>query len=232
LYQRSRLKKTRFWIRNGGSERDWIAAIPDSGMPASEKFWIRESARNQRKTARAGAARKPLGLRHLRPTAPLVSLQHYCGTEVVLSPVSRNGTEMTSIRAKLVVAGLVLVAAVSYLSYAGAKSGWVYYVEVDKAASDIQYRKQRVRLHGKVAQEQFLAFPARLSANFKLFGKTQSVAVEYHGALPDQFVTGRDVVVEGTFNQTGVFQADLLLTKCASKYEAKSPHAKAEGGKS
>jgi cytochrome c-type biogenesis protein CcmE len=138
---------------------------------------------------------------------------------------------MTSIRAKLLVAGLVLAGSIGYLAYAGARSGWVYYVEVDKAASDAQYRDQRIRLHGKVADDHFSAAPARLLANFKLLGKSQSLTVEYHGAIPDQFAVGRDVVVEGRFNAAGVFQADLLLTKCASKYESKSPHATAEGGK-
>jgi len=138
---------------------------------------------------------------------------------------------MTSIRAKLIVVGLVLVGAIGYLAIAGAKSGWVYYVEVDKAASDAQYRHQRVRLHGKVAEDAFASYPGKLLAQFQLQGKSAAVFVEYHGAIPDQFAVGRDVVVEGQFNERGVFQADLLLTKCASKYESKSPHAGEQGGK-
>jgi cytochrome c-type biogenesis protein CcmE len=51
------------------------------------------------------------------------------------------------------------------------------------------------------------------------------VPVVYHGSVPDQFRTGRDVVLEGTL-RNGVFVAKpgSLITKCPSKYApAKSP---------
>jgi cytochrome c-type biogenesis protein CcmE len=85
---------------------------------------------------------------------------------------------------------------------------------------------QRVRLHGKVGEQNFAANPGLLSARFQLVGKTQSVPVQYKGTIPDLFAVGKDVVVEGHF-KGGTFEADLLMTKCASKYESKSPHARA-----
>ena len=49
------------------------------------------------------------------------------------------------------------------------------------------------------------------------------VPVVYHGSVPDQFKTGRDIVVEGTL-RNGVFVAKRgsLITKCPSHYAAKS----------
>jgi cytochrome c-type biogenesis protein CcmE len=48
------------------------------------------------------------------------------------------------------------------------------------------------------------------------------VPVMYRGTVPDQFKTGRDVVVEGTL-RNGVFVAkrDSLITKCPDHYAAK-----------
>jgi cytochrome c-type biogenesis protein CcmE len=45
------------------------------------------------------------------------------------------------------------------------------------------------------------------------------VPVVYHGSVPDQFKTGRDVVVEGTL-RNGVFVArpGSLVTKCPDHY--------------
>lgn len=45
------------------------------------------------------------------------------------------------------------------------------------------------------------------------------LAVVYHGSVPDQFKTGRDVVMEGTL-RNGVFvaQRNSLITKCPSHY--------------
>jgi cytochrome c-type biogenesis protein CcmE len=48
------------------------------------------------------------------------------------------------------------------------------------------------------------------------------VRVVYHGAVPDLFKVGRDVLVKGELRD-GVFVAnrDSLVTKCPSKYVPK-----------
>ncbi len=134
---------------------------------------------------------------------------------------------MSAIQKKLLVASAVLVVAVSYLAYAGMKSGWVYYMEVDQFLSDKQAQSQRVRLHGKVATDDFAA--ANLDAKFRLLGKSSKLSIAYHGVIPDMFQAGRDVVVEGRLDPSGTFKADMLMTKCASKYEANSPHTAGSG---
>jgi cytochrome c-type biogenesis protein CcmE len=141
---------------------------------------------------------------------------------------------MSAPKIKLIAAGLIVIGAVSFLALAGSKSGgWVYFLEVDKYLADSQYHAQRVRLHGKVSTDDFRASPGTLTADFRLIGHEQSAAflnVSYHGQVPDMFQPGRDVVVEGTRDSSSVFKADVLMTKCASKYEPNSPHARPEGG--
>ena len=132
---------------------------------------------------------------------------------------------MNRIRAKIFVAGIVLAAAVGYLALAGVQSGWVYMVEVDQYLADPQFAKQRVRVHGVVASEGFASSPARLTASFQLRGKSGGmVPVIYRGNIPEMFGPEKNVVVEGRRDPAGVFQADVLMTKCASKYEPGSPH--------
>jgi cytochrome c-type biogenesis protein CcmE len=132
---------------------------------------------------------------------------------------------MAHLKTKLVIAGIILVGALTYLASAGIKSGFVYFLEVDRYLSDVQFKDQRVRLHGRVANDGFSASSGSQRAQFKLQGKTAALPVLYRGAIPDQFAAGRDVVIEGRRDASGVFQADLLMTKCASKYEPNSPHA-------
>jgi cytochrome c-type biogenesis protein CcmE len=136
---------------------------------------------------------------------------------------------MTTIQKKLLVAGIALIGAVSYLAMAGMKSGWVYFMEVDQFLTDSQYQTQRVRLHGKVGQDNFIV--ENLDANFQMLGKAKTVSVAYHGVIPDMFQRGREVVVEGKLDSAGTFKADVLMTKCASKYEPNSPHKTDAGGK-
>ena len=126
---------------------------------------------------------------------------------------------MTSARSKLIVATVLLVGAVSYLAYAGARKGWVYTLTVDNYLTQPEYRHQRARLCGKVCATGLVAKPAMLTANFTLLGKEKTIPVSYHGVIPDLFKAGGEVVVEGQENSTGVFESDLMLTKCASKYE-------------
>lgn len=133
-----------------------------------------------------------------------------------------------TIKIKLAIAAILLVGAVAYLAGAGMKSGWVYYVDVDQFLSKQEYLDRRVRLHGKVDANDFRSSPGSLTADFRLAGKEHAIHVLYHGQIPDQFQVGRDVVVEGQLSKDGSFQADVLLTKCSSKYEAKSPHGSKE----
>lgn len=126
---------------------------------------------------------------------------------------------MTHIHVKLAVAAVLILTAVGFLAFNAAKGGWVYYLPVDEFV-EAEYPTKRVRLHGLVAEEGFDASSALLQAKFNLQGETQAVAIEYEGALPDMFQAGREVVVEGSYDPvTCVFEADTLMTKCASKYE-------------
>ena len=132
---------------------------------------------------------------------------------------------MTSKRAKFVVAAVVLVGAFGYLALAGMQKGWVYFLDVQQYVSDPQYAHQRVRLHGKVGADAFDARVGATVAKFKLTAGEGELPVVYRGQIPDLFQAGRDVVIEGKRDAGGVFQADVLMTKCASKYETGSPHA-------
>jgi cytochrome c-type biogenesis protein CcmE len=132
------------------------------------------------------------------------------------------------VRKKIAVAAVMLSGAFGYLAYAGMQKGWVYLVSVEQYAADPQLASQRVRLHGKVAADGFEASRAGMTAKFNLTSGAASLAIAYRGTIPDLFAAGRDVVVEGKRDSSGVFKADVLMTKCASKYEAGSPHGKTD----
>ncbi len=132
---------------------------------------------------------------------------------------------MTHVRMKMLVAGLVLIASVGYLAVAGVKSGWVYYLHVDDFVQDSSYQDRRVRLFGLVANENIEVAPELLTAKFDLRGESISIPVNYKGVVPDTFKPGGEVMVEGKLDEAGVFQADTLMTKCASKYQSEE-HAK------
>ena len=132
-------------------------------------------------------------------------------------------------RIKLVIAGAALGLAATLLAVAGARDGWVYYLSVDEyLAAETDHADRRVRLHGVVGEANFSARPAELAAEFDLLGEQGVMPIAFEGVVPDQFKIGHEVVVEGRCDERGVFHADTLLTKCASKYEStggEAPHA-------
>ncbi len=135
---------------------------------------------------------------------------------------------MTRIRTKLSIALLIVAGAVAYLVQAGVRGGWVYSMDADAFLEQAEFHDRRVRLSGKVAWENVESSPALLMAKFDLESNGKTVPVHYRGTVPDMFRPGHDVVIEGRLDAEGVFQADVLLTKCASKYDEASPHGEVE----
>ena len=76
------------------------------------------------------------------------------------------------------------------------------------------------RVVGPVSGDSYTAAGKRFMV--RDVGGTRTVRVVYHGAVPDLFKVGRDVLVKGEVRE-GVFvaQRDSLVTKCPSKYVAK-----------
>ena len=58
----------------------------------------------------------------------------------------------------------------------------------------------------------------QLDLSFVLKQETEMLPVRYHKIVPDMFGDGAEVIVEGYYID-GEFQADNLMTKCASRYE-------------
>lgn len=130
---------------------------------------------------------------------------------------------MNAMRFKLGFGAIVFLSAITYLAAVGAKQASVYHLSVDQFLSNKQFRTQRVRLCGKVEQKNFFCSPGALTANFILQGTAVELPVQYHGVIPGLFQAGHDVIVEGQFNAQGAFTADVMMTKCASKYESGDP---------
>jgi cytochrome c-type biogenesis protein CcmE len=118
--------------------------------------------------------------------------------------------------------GIVLVAAaLGYLIYTASRSNLVYYYEIDEARADVK-PNQQVRLSGDVVDGTLRreAGKPRITFEIEDAAKENRVPVAYAGVVPDIFKPGIQVVVEGTFDEAGTFNADRLTAKCPSKYQA------------
>lgn len=98
--------------------------------------------------------------------------------------------------------------------------GFVYYMTVSEFLEAEQAETQGFRVNGKVVDGTIDRKPSGLDVQFVMSDGSSTMPVVYHGIVPDTFVDGADVVVEGRLDEQSVFQAHHMLAKCPSKYEA------------
>ena len=130
-------------------------------------------------------------------------------------------------RRRFIVGAALIGAAVSYLVYAGIRTTSMYYFELDEfLVQRAAHVGESMRVKGWVKHGTVRWDAKTNELAFALARKddSESVPVAYKGILPDMFAEGREVVVEGRY-QDGGLAARQIMTSCPSKYEP----AKAEG---
>ena len=123
---------------------------------------------------------------------------------------------------KLLVGIVVIGGCLGYLMYKAMQTSWAYYYSVDEfSSSGPATQEHSFRLAGRVKPGSVVRDLEHLTLRFTLAGAKAELPVQYQGVTPDNFVEDREVVAEGRLTAAGVFQADTLMTRCESKYQAK-----------
>lgn len=124
---------------------------------------------------------------------------------------------------KIIIGIIVIGGGLSYLVYSAMQSSWAYYMSVDEfVGKKSLIQSHTMRIAGIVGTGSITRDVEKMQVAFTLKGKASSLGITYSGVVPDNFAEDREVVVEGRVGADGVFQASKLITKCESKYQAKS----------
>lgn len=125
-------------------------------------------------------------------------------------------------RARFLVGGAVIVAAIGYLIYSGVSQSVVYFVTpTELLAAPVSGKSYRL---GGMVQPGSLTWDApKLDLRFVLSDGKATVPVRHKGSPPDLFAEKRGAVVEGAWHRDGYFQASLIMAKHSEEYQA--PHA-------
>lgn len=125
-------------------------------------------------------------------------------------------------RVKFLVLGVGILATMGTLLIVGMSGpgGLAYFLTVSEFVAAPDRHSDSVKVNGKVAEGSIERAPGGQDVAFQLTDGSAALPVTYHGIIPDTFVDGADVVVEGRMNPQGTFEAHTLLAKCPSKYEA------------
>ncbi|GIW06744.1 MAG: cytochrome C biogenesis protein CcmE [Dehalococcoidia bacterium] len=148
------------------------------------------------------------------------------------------------VRHQKLIVGVVLIAlAIGYLITTSIQNTAVYYHTIPEIRARQLGPTEMVRVNGWVREGTIEKFADGSGARFLMYDAndpSQTMVVTYKGLLPDTFVDGSEVVVEGKLVAGGAagttgrapivlpngstsdlqFEASTLLAKCPSKFEA------------
>ena len=122
-----------------------------------------------------------------------------------------------------ILAGVAILSAVIYLVSTNTQASAVYYMTISELRSCKTCLSQDVRVAGVVQRGSIVNNEQTQTVHFIITQGSQALPVTYSGVVPDIFGPGITVVVEGTYTGSGPFQAQTLLAKCPSKFQAATP---------
>jgi cytochrome c-type biogenesis protein CcmE len=146
--------------------------------------------------------------------------------DLMISPTRRVKARSRLGAAKFFAGGLVILAMIGYVTFNSFQSNAVYYYTLREFnAQQARLQGQNVRVNGPLDKSSIKLDQKNLVLQFNLKDNEIVMPVVYHGVAPDTLTTGESVVAEGHLDSSNVFQADDILVKCPSKYEAQTPAA-------
>jgi len=131
---------------------------------------------------------------------------------------------------KFAVLIVVVVGTLVWLAAAGMNETKTYYKTISEVGTmGNQAYGKRLRVAGDVEDGSIQRSGGRVE--FVLVQEKQRLRVAYTGSdpLPDTFRDGAQAMADGKLGPDGVFHANKIQAKCASKYEAK-PGQSVPGG--
>ena len=125
-------------------------------------------------------------------------------------------------RLKFVLLGSGILISMMFLVWVGVQGtdGMVYYKTVGEFMTLADRETTGYRVNGKVVHGSIERMPTGEDVMFVMSDGAAEMTVSYHGIIPDTFVDGADVVVEGRLLDGDTFKAHTLLAKCPSKYDS------------
>jgi cytochrome c-type biogenesis protein CcmE len=158
-------------------------------------------------------------------------------------------------RAKFIIGGLLIVAAIIYLIFSSTQANAQYFFTVDELnAKSADVIDQNVRVSGAVIGDSIQYDPQTLELRFTVAHvpgdnkeveaqgglaavlhaavtdpNRQTMQVVYNGVMPDLLRDEAQAIMTGHIGADGLFYVEELLLKCPTKYEEALPE-QAEGG--
>ena len=130
-------------------------------------------------------------------------------------------------RGKLFIGIGVFVLALGYLGFTAFESASAYYLTVSElTAKGASVYDKNLRVNGKLVPSSFERDANGFLIHFSLTDGQETINAVHNGLVPDLFFSEHsEILLEGTYGSNGLFDAQAIIVKCPSKYEAKEEAA-------
>lgn len=122
--------------------------------------------------------------------------------------------------------GAVLALAIGYMVYAAFPGNALYFLTVSEFMSGEKYQDGRaLRVSGQLVEGSFQRQESSTLSHFQITdkegGSGERLNAAYVGVVPDLFFNPHsEIILQGRWGSDEKFQADSILVKCPSKYQA------------
>jgi cytochrome c-type biogenesis protein CcmE len=118
---------------------------------------------------------------------------------------------------KFLVGGAIILVVLGWLVVSNIEGSTAHYLTVGELMAQGPSDRM-VRVTGLAVGETIEWDPEQMSLQFDIADEGGSLPIMYEGIRPDLLDDEAQVVVEGRYAASGVFEASSLLLKCPSKY--------------
>ncbi len=136
---------------------------------------------------------------------------------------SHLARKRSGIKPQFLVAGLLLIAVIVSLMVYGLTTAKAYWLTVDEVQQQSgSLAGKRLRVNGVVVDGSEQWDAEAVTLRFRIQDEESpngQLEIVYFEPRPDNFQRAASVIVEGELKPGGVFEADVLLLKCPSRYE-------------
>ena len=137
-----------------------------------------------------------------------------------------QGSWIRSNRTRFIIVASVVVLALGFMIWAAFGENTRYFLTVSEFNSRSEVHDgQMVRVSGTLVEGTFQRGEKSTVSHFEItdtegqHSGSQLLLAQYDGVLPDLFFNPHsEIILEGSYTSSGVFEASEILVKCPSKY--------------
>ena len=122
----------------------------------------------------------------------------------------------------LLMAVVVFVMVLGYLGFVAFQSASAYYLTVGElTAKGADAYDKNLRVNGTLVPSSFERDSSGTLIHFSLTDGEETISAVHDGVVPDLFFNEHsEILLEGTYGPEGLFDAEAIIVKCPSKYQA------------